>query len=253
MTAGHLRGRTSPARLRLLTGLLVVGLAAALTLGFLGPDGDAGPDEAGSAPADAGRAAAPEAAPAAAAPVPARVAAKPIVVPRRASGRLVVVPGSARAPGRGVVRRYVVEVEPGLPVDPQEFASTVHRILNGPRGWGRGGRTMRFWRVSKGPAPLRIALTSPALTDKLCHLETRGIYSCAAPSRVLLNARRWTQGAPSYAGRLTAYREYMVHHEVGHTLGRGHVGCPGKGRVAPVMMQQTKGLGGCRANPFPYR
>jgi hypothetical protein len=240
-------GGAHPGRPRLIIALLVLGLGAALALGVLGPSGDAAPES------DRTRAvAAPVASPTpVAAAVRQRVAPKP-VVPRSASGRLVVVPGSAAASGPGEVRRYVVEVEQGLPLDPTEFAATVHRILNGPRGWGRGGRTMRFWRVSKGPAPLRIALTSPALTDKLCHLDTRGLYSCAAPSRVLLNARRWTEGAPSYAGHLPAYREYMVHHEVGHTLGRGHVRCPGRGRLAPVMMQQTKGLDGCRRNPYPY-
>jgi hypothetical protein len=43
----------------------------------------------------------------------------------------------------------------------------------------------------------------------------------------------------------------VVNHETGHWLGLGHAGCPGRGRLAPVMMQQSKGLGGCRFNPFP--
>ena len=38
---------------------------------------------------------------------------------------------------------------------------------------------------------------------------------------------------------------------MGHFLGLGHVECPAEGAPAPVMMQQSKGLNGCRANPWP--
>ena len=67
----------------------------------------------------------------------------------------------------------------------------------------------------------------------------------------MLNAWRWANGAESYAGDLTNYRRYMVNHEFGHALGYGHRGCPSRGAPAPVMVQQTKGLGGCVANPWP--
>jgi hypothetical protein len=160
-------------------------------------------------------------------------------------GELVVVPGSSWAPVEAL--RFAVEVEGGLPVDRAAFAARVTRILNDRRSWGRP-----MQRVGSGAIDFRVSLARPALTDRLCApLLTNGIFSCAQGGRAVLNATRWLEGASAYGGRLRAYRTYMVNHEVGHLLGRGHIGCPGTGARAPVMMQQTKGVAPCRANPWP--
>jgi hypothetical protein len=176
-----------------------------------------------------------------------------VPVPRSAGGRYGVVAGTAAPPGgTGMVVRYIVEVERGLPFSPARFAAAVHRVLNDPRGWGRGG-TMRFARVEHAPARFRVALTSPAMTDRMCRpLLTRGRVSCHAGGRSVINAWRWGQGATPYGRDLAGYRKYLINHEVGHALGHGHRQCPGPGRRAPVMVQQTKSLYGCRANPWPY-
>jgi hypothetical protein len=146
------------------------------------------------------------------------------------------------------VVRYLVEVERGLPFSGEDFAAAVHRTLNDPRGWGP-----RFQRVDHGPVRLRIALSSPALTDRQClPLRTGGELSCWNGTRSVINAVRWAEGVRQYHGDLAAYRDYVINHEVGHGLGHHHQFCPGSGRAAPVMAQQSKSLGGCRPNPWPF-
>lgn len=149
--------------------------------------------------------------------------------------------------------RYLVQVERGLPFDAGAFAAEVHRILNDPRGWGHG-RRLRFMRTDREPVRVRVALSSPDLTDRLClPRNTGGELSCWDGPRSVINARRWGTGARTYGRDIASYREYVINHEVGHQLyGAAHASCPGRGRPAPVMVQQTKSLQGCRPNPWPF-
>ncbi|POM22616.1 hypothetical protein BTM25_55660 [Actinomadura rubteroloni] len=177
-------------------------------------------------------------------------------VPVAGTGRFTTAPAAAstayRTAGAARTVRYAVDVEGGLPFDAAVFAAQVQRILNDPRSWGHGGRA-RFVRVAGGPVAFRVSLASPSLTDRLCApLITGGELSCRSGTRSVINARRWGQGAVTYGADLASYREYVVNHEVGHALGHGHEQCPGRGRRAPVMVQQTKSLQGCRINPWPF-
>ncbi|MFH5822228.1 DUF3152 domain-containing protein [Georgenia sp. AZ-5] len=175
-------------------------------------------------------------------------------VPESASGTLVVVPGSAEPPrDAAAVHTVRVEVEEGLPVDGARFADFVLGTLNDERGWGHDG-SVAFARTD-GSADHRVILASGALTDRLCHpLRTLGEVSCGTAGRAVLNAERWSDGAEPFqegGGTVTAYRQYLVNHEVGHLLGHPHRACPAPGAVAPVMVQQTLGLGGCLPNGWP--
>jgi Protein of unknown function (DUF3152) len=152
----------------------------------------------------------------------------------------------------GALIRYDVRVEDGLSIDPDKAAVLIQRVLDDKRSW-RATRRWRFELTPVGqPASLHAYIVTPETTDRLCApYLTRGEVSCQNGNRVVLNAKRWLLGADSYGSDLTDYPRYLVNHEFGHALGKHHVDCPGPGRPAPVMMQQTKGLGACRKNPWP--
>ena len=172
-------------------------------------------------------------------------------VPQRGDGRLVTVSGELPAPGKGRVVKVRVEVEAGLSIDPQAFASFVLRTLNDRRGWGHDG-SVTFARTDRA-ATVRVVLASPDTSARLCRpLQTFGRLSCRSGDAAILTIYRWVRAIPEYGSDRTGYRRYVVSHEVGHFLGHGHGSCPGRGRPAPVMMQQTKGLQGCEPNSWPF-
>lgn len=198
------------------------------------------------APAGAGPTSAPKLSPKAKAP-------KSVPVPDTGPGTYVGSAVSAPAvTKRGTLKRYDVRVEKGLDLDPEQAARLIAGVLDDQRSW-RGSGRWRFELVAAGqPADLHAYLVTPGTTNKLCApLLTRGEVSCQNGNEVVLNAKRWVLGADAYGDDVDNYRRYLVNHEFGHALGHSHVPCPGAGRPAPVMMQQTKGLDGCRAKPWP--
>lgn len=163
---------------------------------------------------------------------------------------MVAPPVPAPAPA-GTVHRYALRIEGGIGIVPEEAAAEVARILADERGW-RAIHDVSFEQVADpAQAEFTISLASPPTVDQLClPARTHGIWSCRIGSEVALNSDRWIHMTPTY-GEIGEYRAYMVNHEVGHYLGHGHATCPAEGVSAPVMLQQSMGLDGCRANPWP--
>ncbi|MFD5229216.1 DUF3152 domain-containing protein [Streptomyces qaidamensis] len=186
----------------------------------------------------------------------------PLGAELKGSGRFDAVPGIAEAPGAGQKFTYRVDVEQGLGLDGALFAEAVQQTLNDQRSWAHNG-ARTFERIYSGKPDFVITLASPGTTADWCAKSgldtTQDNVSCdsAATERVMINAYRWAQGSETYgAGKIHAYRQMLINHEVGHRLGYGHVTCDKDGDLAPVMQQQTKFLDHdgirCRPNPWAY-
>ena len=137
------------------------------------------------------------------------------------------------------------DVQKQYTIPPGQIEFFVVTYLNDPDGWSTKGY---FFEPVSYNQDVTIHLSSQATIDKDCGVE--GKLSCAelGGKKVWLNADRWYHGASQSKLSLDDYRQYMVSHEIGHILGYEHTYCPGKGQSAPVMMQQTKGIGKCLPN-----
>ncbi len=245
--------------------LTIATLIALVDVALTMPDGGSGSAATSVAPASASEIPSPSSDPEPE-PAPAEADAGPSPVPQvvgaetyveQGAGTVSVVDGSSAVYGSGPLRRFVVEVEDGIGVDAAAFAAAVETTLGDPGSWGNGGR-MSFQRVGAAEAAtsqydFRVSLISPGSMETYCPgVGTGGYTSCRYGERAVINLARWATAVPHYDGDITAYRHYVVNHEVGHVLGNGHVDCPGPGQLAPVMLQQTLGLQGCVRNAWPY-
>lgn len=188
-----------------------------------------------------------------------------------------VVPGSTPKIGKGAQQTftYKVAIEDGVDTTSlggdQPFAAMVDATLANPQSWIHDDQ-VAFRRVDKGSANFTISLTSPMTTRDACGYTIQLETSCYNPelSRVVLNEARWVRGAAAFQGDISAYRQYQINHEVGHAIGYpNHVACPGNGKLAPIMMQQSFGVANrdifaldkapqydndnvCKPNSWPY-
>ena len=185
-------------------------------------------------------------------------------VPSRGSGKFEYAPGWSKVLGRkGAVRRFRVAVEQGSNENAAAFAAQVEQTLGDPRSWVGDGE-MRLQRVPGNvKASFTVYLATRDTAGRMCRLggvnitvRGRPYTSCRATGQAIINLDRWRLSAAPYLAAkipLTAYRQYVINHEVGHELGRHHEDCPKRGGPAPVMVQQTLSLRGCVPYSWPRR
>ncbi len=140
---------------------------------------------------------------------------------------------------------YRVSIDPDVDYSLEDFRLLLAIYLSSPDGWEQYGYT---FEEDQKHGYVHIRLSSSSTIEKSCGLSPN--LSCAelGGKRMYLNATRWLKGARQSKLDLENYRQYMVSHEMGHILGKGHDTCPCKGCPAPIMVQQTLGLHGCSPN-----
>ncbi|MFE5483709.1 DUF3152 domain-containing protein [Streptomyces sp. NPDC056527] len=264
------RGRSkrrpkSPIRRLALPTLALVALSLGAGAALAHYNGAEKPDSAEAAAPTAERTTVPPPPPAATTPPPKPKPTTPkpkpsstprkTTVPASGAGTFTTAQSTGDAVGSGgTLRRYRVQVEDGIDLSARQVAAEIQQILDHPRGWAAHGRG-RFQLVSEN-ADFVIRVATPKTADRLClaqGLNTRGELNCETTQGVVVNLKRWMLGSPTFSGTPAEYRHLIINHEVGHEIGiRMHMSCPGPGKLAPVMMQQIKGLNGCRSNAFPY-
>ncbi len=129
------------------------------------------------------------------------------------------------------------------------FDDVVAAALADQRGWSLGGSVRFVEDPFSGPVDFRIWLAGPTAVEGFGGACTRQ-YSCTVGDDVVINDARWRTATPTWPD-LHEYRTYVVNHEVGHWLGLRHLGCPSRGTTAPVMVDQSRSLGGCLSGTWP--
>jgi predicted Zn-dependent protease len=151
------------------------------------------------------------------------------------------------------------DVKPYIPYE--ETADFIDAVLQHPEGWSKHGYVFERIQADEGLIArrkrsnykyvLHLRVSTADTVKKACNF---GGLSCAnlKDNIVYFNKDRWLHGSKESGLSLDAYRVYVVCHEVGHLLDRGHKKCSNDiNEACPIMYQQTISKGCCKPNIWP--
>jgi len=137
-------------------------------------------------------------------------------------------------------------------------AKFVDEILNDPRSWGKLFKRVLQPSGSKPFIFVTIMFQNDINLKFKDYPHLKGLSVCDSRNKnlikIYINFENWNS-VPKQSGykHLLGYRTYLILHEFGHALGKEHEDCPGKGMLAPTMMQQTLGSKMCHPDPWPVK
>jgi hypothetical protein len=143
--------------------------------------------------------------------------------------------------------RYLIEVENGVSLDPDNTAEAVAAVVNDPRSWAGIGN-VRFSQVnSTSKADVFISFANAETQSKTCGSD----LVCKSGNKIIISAAGWDT-TPAHFANATDYHTYLVNYGFGLAQSQKPKSCPGKGKPAPIMQQQWADLAGCRATSWVY-
>lgn len=153
---------------------------------------------------------------------------------------------------------YKIYKEKDLEINLENFIIFVDSVLSDKRGW-KGYKFINQQLLDKNSEhkknkiDFKIIISKPKTIVNKCQLYG---LSCTNMKKkiIYINYNRYKTGAKKSQLSLKDYRIYLINHEVGHILGKGHVKCPCNNscnQLVPVMNQATRGIGLCKPNPWP--
>ena len=147
---------------------------------------------------------------------------------------------------------YSIILYPKLRLDIPKTIAKIKSILYDPNGWTKFG--YRFIEVNEHPNFI-ITIAPNRIIKKICNFTGLSCADSTNPKRkiIYLNLEKWVNGSKKSKLSLDMYRNYLLFHEIGHILGKGHLKSKDfdPGTICPIMVQMTLGIGNLLPNCFP--